>query len=118
VCPATPGHRPEGVSVTGGLSFRIRTQGDTVIVAVAGDVDLASAPELGEELSSHAGGHLVVDLSAVEFLDSTGIDVLVRAYQTQSSTSHTFRTVGETEPVRRVLEIAGLLEMLHGDGTH
>jgi anti-anti-sigma factor len=106
------------MSVTGGLSFTIRTEGDTVIIAVAGDVDLANAPELAETLSSHTDHHLVIDLSAVEFLDSAGIEVLVRTYQAQSSTGHTFRTVDEREPVRRVLEIAGLLELLHGNGTH
>jgi len=41
----------------GGLSFAIRTEGDTVIVTVAGDVDLANATELAETLSSLAGSH-------------------------------------------------------------
>ena len=70
-----------------------------------------------ENLSSHADSHLVVDLSAVDLLDSTGIEVLVRRYEAQSNTGHAFRTVGEREPVRRVLEIAGLLELFHGNGV-
>jgi anti-anti-sigma factor len=100
--------------MVGGLLFTIRTQGDTVIVTVAGDVDLANATELAETLSAQADSHLVVDLSGVRFLDSKGIEVLVRAYQAQSNAARTFRTVGEIDQVRRVLEIAGLFDLFHG----
>jgi anti-sigma B factor antagonist len=58
------------------------TQGDgEVVVAVRGEVDLVTAPALWESLVDVIGDtdRLVVDLSATEFIDSTGLGVLVRA---------------------------------------
>ena len=52
------------------------------VVEVSGEVDVYTAPQLDEQLSGlvEAGSYqLVVDLSAVEFLDSTGLGVLVKA---------------------------------------
>lgn len=66
------------------MAFAIEASpaGRTVVLAVHGDVDIATAPELRERLSDAFGTYqrVVVDLDGVPFLDSTGLGVLVAAY--------------------------------------
>ena len=56
--------------------------GRTVVLAVCGDVDIATAPALRERLADAVTSYdrVVVDLEAVPFLDSTGLGVLVAAH--------------------------------------
>lgn len=53
-----------------------------VVLAVSGDVDIATAPRLRTSLAEAVEHHpaIVVDLAGVEFMDSTGLGVLVAAY--------------------------------------
>lgn len=63
-------------------SFEIAHYGPSILF-VGGEIDMAAAPELEQALkpSSAVGGPVVVDLTAVSFLDSTGINALVTAAQ-------------------------------------
>jgi anti-sigma B factor antagonist len=59
------------------------TGADDVVVAL-GEIDLAGAPRLGDALSDlieRGSRTVVLDLSAVEFLDSRGIRVIVQAHK-------------------------------------
>ena len=54
------------------------------MISVSGELDLASSPTLEEELErvAESGAEVVVvDLRGLEFMDSTGLSVLVRAHQ-------------------------------------
>jgi anti-sigma B factor antagonist len=66
------------------MAFAIEDRPGTawVVLAVNGDVDIATAPELRTRLARAVDGHpaVVVDLAAVGFMDSTGLGVLVAAY--------------------------------------
>src|SRR5688572_28962397 len=66
-----------------GLKTEVRRLDGTVVVAVHGDVDLASAPELWATVEGavSAGDRLVLDVSNVAFIDSSGLAVLIRASQ-------------------------------------
>ena len=84
---------------------------DGPVVTVKGDVDLATAPALREHLVEilHRGApaHLIVDLSQVTFMDSTGLGVLVGANRrVQDAGGH--MTVVATEAVQRIMRLAGL----------
>jgi len=71
-----------GVGVDPELFSAEVTQGDgEVVVAVRGEIDIATAPVLWETLADVLPDttRLVVDLSETEFIDSTGLGVLVRA---------------------------------------
>jgi anti-anti-sigma factor len=92
--------------------FVIRTLrlGEVRIVAVAGEVDMVSAPAFLQALESARGSsRVVVDLTEVEFFDSSGVAALVRAHQTLSGLGIELRVVAPPAALaRRVLEITRL----------
>ena len=64
------------------LQLTTRHEGDVAIVGAQGEVDVFTAPGLDAELDALVSGgnpRLVVDLTGVAFLDSTGLGVLVKA---------------------------------------
>ena len=86
-----------------------------VIVAVAGEVDLATAPQLAQFLTAITDRDVKVDLAGVRFLDSSGVAALVAGSRALTASGHLLRTSGEQDNVRRVLEISGVDTMLHDD---
>jgi stage II sporulation protein AA (anti-sigma F factor antagonist) len=84
-------------------------------VVLGGEHDLSSAHELegtlGEALTTCS--HLIVNLSSVEFVDSSTIKVLVNAKKVATERDCPFNLVLSTTPiVERVLEVTGVLEYL------
>ena len=82
-------------------------QGCTVVVA-SGEIDLCTSPALRQSLAEagRSSERIIVDLSRVTFLDSTGIGVLVNAVREQRRRGlGTLCMVGPTGSVRRVLDI-------------
>lgn len=89
------------------------------MVAVAGELDMATAPLLQEVVAGLiAAGHtsLVVDLAALTFCDCRGVGVFVRADDTASSAGGRLSLHGARPPVALVLELSGL-ERLVSAGT-
>jgi anti-sigma B factor antagonist len=85
------------------------------VVSLAGEIDLAVAPDLRVELLElvELGHHqVIVDLSAVEFVDSTGISVLVHLLNRLRSKGGVLRVVVTEPHIRNVFEITGLIEAL------
>jgi anti-anti-sigma factor len=105
-----------GVPVERGLSFEVIAGDDATVIAVAGEVDMATAPQLAQCLREHADQHVVLDLSRVSFLDSSGLNVLVTAYREAREAGRTLRTSKEQDIVRTVLEATDLFDMLHLNG--
>jgi anti-sigma B factor antagonist len=86
-------------------------RGDLTVLTVAGEVDLYTAPRLKERLSELTGSgrsRLAVDLQGVEFMDSTGLGVLIGALKRCKEAGGTLALVGPREPVVKVLAITGL----------
>jgi anti-anti-sigma factor len=86
------------------------------VIAVRGELDLSTAPELEgplDEAIAAGDASVVVDLAECEFIDSTGIALIVRAWQQLDRGAEgggTGRVVicSYNDQVRRVLEITGL----------
>jgi anti-sigma B factor antagonist len=98
------------------LSLDVQRDDDgEVVVVVVGEVDMATAPQLDECLCGHTDRDVVVDLSGVPFLDSSGIGALVHARKLIREAGHTLRVSGEQDNVRTVFRVAGLLDFLHGE---
>jgi anti-anti-sigma factor len=75
------------------------------IVTLTGEIDIAVMSELSPLLVAEED--VVVDLSHVSFMDSSGIAALLRAHRLQTTTGHRLLVRGAHGPVSRVLEITG-----------
>jgi anti-anti-sigma factor len=83
------------------------------IISVRGELDLSTAPDLEGPLDQaleSGEGSVLIDLSQCEFIDSTGIALIVRAWQRLDSGENGRALVicSQNDQVRRVLEITGL----------
>jgi anti-sigma B factor antagonist len=84
-------------------------------VAVRGEVELATAPALTaalEEGIRRSSGAFVVDLVAVDFLDSSGVACLVRARALLGRDDRALALICPPGSVRRVLELTGIDELV------
>ena len=82
-----------------------------VVVAVRGEVDIATAPKLREklvELASQGAQQVVVDLDGVEFLDSTGLGVLIGGMKRLRGLDGDLTLVCTQPRILKVFEITGL----------
>ncbi len=82
-------------------------------ISVRGELDLSTAPELEDPLDralEEPEGSVLIDLSQCEFIDSTGIALIVRAWQRlqNGEDGRTLVICSQNNQVRRVLEITGL----------
>ena len=87
----------------------IKKQGASIVV-LKGDVDLESSPAAREVLlkSVEGAGKVLVDLSSVTYIDSSGVASLVEALQAAKRNGGRFALVAASDPTRRVLELARL----------
>ena len=87
----------------------IKKQGATIVV-LKGDVDLESSPAAREVLlkSVEGAGKVLVDLSSVTYIDSSGVASLVEALQAAKRNGGRFALLAASDPTRRVLELARL----------
>jgi anti-anti-sigma factor len=98
-----------------GLNLESTEEGDTHVLALTGELSLAEAPRLEhrlEEVITDAPATIIVDLGGVEFIDSTGLSVLVRAQQQASERSITLGVVNPPPQATRLLSLTGLAERL------
>jgi anti-sigma B factor antagonist len=100
------------------LMLDISAEGSQVVVAVGGEVDMATAPQLADCLRDHVGKNVTLDFAAVAFLDSRGIATLAEGYKDLRASGGSLRLVGERDHVRKILEVVGLDRLLHGDADH
>jgi anti-sigma B factor antagonist len=98
----------------GELDIDLACFGSQAVLAVGGEVDLATAPALREALASalHRPGVevLVIDLTKVSFLDSTGVSTLTTADKQSLQRGVQIRLCGLSPGLHRVLAIVGLAD--------
>lgn len=84
--------------------------GDGLVVEVTGEVDLATAPRLREAFQQRpaAGGLMVVDLTRVTFMDSSGLSVLLNLHREIGDAGARLAVVCPPGPARLLLEVTGL----------
>lgn len=93
------------------LSMSTRAVGDHMVLEVGGEVDVYTAPRLREqlvELVEHGTRRVVVDLTHVEFLDSTGLGVLVGALKRLRAVNGTLGLVCAHERLLKIFRITAL----------
>jgi anti-sigma B factor antagonist len=103
--------------VQNGLRVEVyRVEGATVL-AVAGELDLATSHTLEEQLElvsagSNSAEPLILDLTELEFMDSTGLSVLVKAHQRARDAGRRFGLIRGHRQVERLLSLTGVAERM------
>ncbi|HET6920341.1 MAG TPA: STAS domain-containing protein [Jiangellaceae bacterium] len=93
------------------LSLSTRPDGGRTIVEAVGEIDVYTAPKLREQLAElvDAGRYdIVVDMQKVEFLDSTGLGVLVGGLKRVQQYDGSLRLVCRQERILKIFRITGL----------
>ncbi|NRQ49154.1 STAS domain-containing protein [Aeromicrobium stalagmiti] len=100
------------------LSISDRSAGDFHVVALAGDIDIETARDLRAHIVDRADptSKLVIDLSDVEFMDSSGLGALVSGWQ-MTRDEGDFRLAGANPAVHRVLTITGMEDVFQVFGS-
>jgi anti-anti-sigma factor len=97
--------------------FRIETHRDDGVVrlAVHGELDLGTSPVLEEAVAKATGAARVeLDLSAMSFMDSSGLAVLIGARRRAEDAGHQLAIAGVNDHVRRLLDLTGTTEFILG----
>jgi anti-anti-sigma factor len=95
------------IVVTGGLTW--------ARIAVRGELDLSTSDQLREALDDQMGAkrRVILDLSEVEFLDSTGLTIVLRAMRDAQENDWSFGIRSQlSEAALRTIRVAGVLPML------
>jgi anti-anti-sigma factor len=85
------------------------------VLSVRGELDLASSPALEDQLEravAEAPSMVIIDLRELEFMDSTGLSVLIRAHQRAQEAGHRLAIVNGSRQVRRLLSLTGVADRL------
>lgn len=93
----------------------IEADGGATVLVLHGDLDITSAPVFEATMFGLIGaGHhdLVVDLAALEFLESTGLTVLVRAHKQLATCGGTLTLRHPRPMARKVLETTGITTVI------
>jgi anti-sigma B factor antagonist len=94
------------------LTVDTRQQGETAVIALAGELDLAGAPSLERELGLVEAPALVVDLRGLEFMDSSGLRAIVVSAQRAQDAGRRFALIPGAAQVMRVFDITRMRERL------
>ncbi len=110
--------RAKGRSVD--LTLTTREVNGKAVIAVGGEIDVYTAPRLRDEIARVVAGgthHILVDMAAVEFLDSTGLGVLVGGLKRVRAHDGTLELACNQDRLLKIFRITGLAKVfvIHAD---
>jgi len=96
------------------LSITSEQDGDTRRIAAVGELDIATVAMLATAVSEvdGDGGLIVLDLSGLSFIDSTGLRLVVDLNERYGGEADRLRVVAGSPAVERLLDIAGIRDRL------
>jgi anti-sigma B factor antagonist len=96
------------------LSLETRHEGGHTIIEVGGEIDVYTAPKLRDKITELVGNgeyHLVIDMEKVDFLDSTGLGVLVGGLKKVRAHDGSMRLICNQERLLKIFRITGLAKV-------
>ncbi|RLV48285.1 anti-sigma factor antagonist [Nocardioides mangrovicus] len=96
------------------LSLDTRQAEDVTVVAVGGEIDVYTAPKLRDRITELIGEghyHLLIDMEHVEFLDSTGLGVLVGGLKKVRAHDGSMEIVCNQDRLLKIFRITGLAKV-------
>jgi len=97
------------------MLFPVEEKQGFSVVMLAGEVDLSKSPDARKTIlnSLKKMQHVMVDLSAVDYIDSSGVASLVEGFQYARSNNLEFGLIGVSEAAMNVLRLARLDQVFH-----
>ncbi len=93
------------------LTLATRAVGDRIVVEVSGEIDVYTAPKLRDKITELVGAgvyEIVIDMEGVEFLDSTGLGVLVGGLKKVRAHGGSLSLVCTQDRLLKIFQITGL----------
>jgi len=92
------------------MQYPVREENGFMVVSLSGDVDLSTSPDARKAILAALGNDkgVLVDLSKVDYLDSSGVASLVEAFQLARGKKQAFGLVGVSSSALSVLKLARL----------
>ena len=109
-CSPTGPHR-----VQRAFTVQLQPRSDVALIAVSGELDIASAPELEQALDQirpELTKLVIVDLRELDFMDSTGLSIIVRAHQRLAESDCELTLIKGQPQVQRLLDLTGVADRL------
>jgi anti-anti-sigma factor len=97
------------------FTVQLQPRADVALITVSGELDIASAPEFEQALDqirSEQTKLVIVDLRKLEFMDSTGLSIIVRAHQRLSESDCELTLIKGQPQVQRLLDLTGVADRL------
>jgi len=92
------------------MAYPVRTEGRFTVISLQGEVDLHDSPQARQQILEHLGlgRNVLVELSAVEYIDSSGVASLVEGLKLAKGKNLEFGLIGVSQPAMQVLQLARL----------
>ena len=96
------------------MEVKFNKQDSTLTVAISGNIDTVTAPELDSKLQENISDvkDLVLDFAAVDYISSAGLRVILMANQQLEDADGTMTIKNANDDVRDVFEITGFADIL------
>ncbi len=93
------------------MSYQEKTENDVLIISVSGEIDLENSGNLRQQVHGALDDNkaVSVDMSGVNYIDSSGIAVLIESKQRAGEASKVFKIIKPSEAVLSVLKMAKLI---------
>ena len=101
--------------MTSTFSVDVLSENGSPMLRISGELDLASSPKLEEALeraTATSPSLIIIDLRDLDFMDSTGLSVLIHAHQQAQQSGHRLGIVNGSQQIRRLLSLTGVADRL------
>ena len=99
----------------GRITIQVHAEGDLYLISLVGELDMSTTAALDAELQraeESSADRIVLDLSGVEFIDSSGLELLVNARRRSDPDPDRLRIRPGRDQVTRLLALTGIDELL------
>ena len=97
--------------MTNEFTARVRVVGTAAVIELAGELDVGTSPQLQDRIDgalAQLSGDVFVDCARLAFVDSAGLNTLVRAHQQLAAADRCLRLYEPSASLQRLLAITGL----------
>ncbi|OXS74576.1 anti-sigma factor antagonist [Domibacillus enclensis] len=98
------------------ITIDVQEQAQQTTINLAGEIDAYTAPKLRETAFPYTekqGADIVIDLSGVTYMDSTGLGVFVGLFKSLNANNGTLKLTGLSDRLKRLFDITGLADIMN-----